>query len=300
MLVVTAACSPEAGTPSDPSQAALQSERPEAADVVARVGDRSLSLSDLEASFRGHPAARDQRTLRPGELRAALERRIDLLLVEAEADAQGLTSDPEYIAEREALLRRAEDRALGVLRRRLVEALAAEVEVSDEELRARMEEMPRRFQTREIHLRRLVVDDQAVARDAARRIAAGEAFADVAAEVSTDPALRSARGDLGPLERSALPPQIAGIARSLRQPGQVSEVFRAEGKWNLIELVAPMREVARPFEDVRPELEREVRAAKASQLLQQRLAERRATMVSIDEERLAALMDVEPRAGDEP
>lgn len=305
-LVVMAACSPDAGTPRDPSlqDPSLQNPskgalRSEAADVVARVGDRSLSLSDLEASVRGGPRARDQHALGPGGLRAALERRIELLLVEAEADARGLSSDPEYIAEREALLRQAEDRAMGVLRRRLVEALAAEVEVTDEELRARMEEMPRRFQTHEIHLRRLVVDDEAAAKDAARRIAEGEAFADVAAEVSTDPALRSSGGDLGPRTRSELPPQIAARVRRLRVPGSVSEPFHADGKWNLVELVTPLREIPRPFEDVRPELEREARNAKASRLLQERLAEHRATIVTIDEERLAASTDVEPRAGEE-
>ena len=82
-LVLVAACSPDAGTPQDPSlqnpsKGALRSE---AADVVARVGDRSLSLSDLEASVRGGPRARDQRALGPGGLRAALERRVELLLV---------------------------------------------------------------------------------------------------------------------------------------------------------------------------------------------------------------------------
>ena len=296
-LVVMAACSPDAGTTQDPSKEASRSE---AADVVARVGDRSLTLSDLEASVRGRRLRTgDSQALGPGGLRAALERRLDLLLVEAEADARGLSSDPDFIAEREALLRQAEDRALGVLRRRLVEVLATEVEVTDEELRARMAEMPRRFQTFEIHLRRLVVDDEAAAKDAARRIAEGEAFADVTAEVSTDPELQSAGGDLGPRLRSELPPQIAARARRLRVPGTVSEPFRADGKWNLVELVAPLREIALPFEDARPELERETRNAKASQLLQERLAELRATLVTIDEDRLAALAEVEPRAGDE-
>jgi hypothetical protein len=298
-LVVMAACSPDAGTTQDPSKEAPHSERSDATDVVARVGDRSLTLSDLETSVRGRFRSRDQPAPGPAGLRAALERRLDLLLVEAEADARGLSSDPDYIAEREALLRQAEDRALGVLRRRLVEVMATEVEVTDEELRARMAEMPRRFQTFEIHLRRLVVDDEAAAKDAARRIAEGEAFADVTAEVSTDPELQSAGGDLGPRLRSELPPQIAARARRLRVAGTVSEPFRADGKWNLVELVAPPREIALPFEIARPELERETRNAKASQLLQERLAELRATLVTIDEDRLAALAEVEPRAGDE-
>ncbi len=222
---------------------------------------------------------------------------IDLLLVEEEAAERGITRDPEYIAQRDAILGQAERRVRQLLRRRLVDELAAEMEVGEDELEARMQQMPRRFQTRQIHLRRLVVDDEAAAKAAAQRIAAGESFADVASEVSTDPVLRGARGDLGPLKLSALPPGVGSRARALQMEGEVSEPFRAERTWNLIQLVAEARDVARPFEVVRPELESGVRAAKAAQALPQLLSERRAALgVSIDEERLATLGTSEPPA----
>ena len=298
-----AGCSPEAGDSpeAEATRTASQDAERESGDVVARVGNRSVSISDLEASFPGRPRAAGPRALRPREARAVLERKIEGLLVEAEAEALGLTRDPEYLAERAALLSEAEDRARETLRRRLVERLSAEAEVTEAELREQMERMPRRFLTREIHVRRLVVDDEAAVRDAARRIVEGEPFADVSAEVSTDPELRSAGGDLGPQERSQLPPGVAARARALRSPGDVSEPFRAGGKWSLIELVAPPREVARPFEEVRPELEREVRSATAAQLLRQRLEERRVTLgVTIDEELLASLAEADPRAAPSP
>jgi peptidyl-prolyl cis-trans isomerase D len=123
-----------------------------------------------------------------------------------------------------------------------------------------------------------------------QRIAAGESFGDVAAEVSTDAELRSVRGDLGALPRSALPPRVASRAALLRTEGQVSEPFRAEGKWNLIQLVAKPRDVPRAFDEVRPQLEQRLRAEQAALELQELLARRRAELsVSIDEERIAEL-----------
>ena len=211
--------------------------------------------------------------------------------------ARGILLEPAYIAQRDAILADAEDRLRRLLRTLLLEQLALELEVGEDELKARMQQMPRRFRTRRIHLRRLVVDDEASAEAAALRIAAGESFAEVAAEVSTDAALRGARGELGLRELSALPPRLASRARALEQEGEVSAPFRAEGKWNLIQLVAKARDVPRSFEDVRPQLEQELRAAKAAQALPQLLSERRAALgVSIDEERLAQLAPPAPSA----
>ena len=70
----------------------------------------------------------------------------------------------------------------------------------------------------------------------------------------------------------------------------MSEPFRAEGKWNLVQLVAKLKELPRAFEEVRPQLEQELRAAKAAQELPRLLSARRAALgVTIDEEQLRKL-----------
>lgn len=290
LVTVLAGCAPDADRPSEPPGPAAGNF--EGGEVVARVGDRSITASDLEATRLGRAGRMrrpERRSASPGEWRALLERRIDQLLVEEEAAERGISSDPAYLAERDAILGQAELRVRELQRTLLLAKLADEAEVRDEELRERMDQMPRRFRARVIHVRRLVVDDEAAARAAARRIAAGEDFGEVAAEVSTDPALRRSRGDLGPRERFALPPEVAARTRAL-QEGEVSEPFRAEAGWNLIQLVAGPQDATRAFEDVRPQLEQEVRAAKAAETLARLLVGRRTALgVTIDEERLATL-----------
>ncbi len=262
----------------------------DSSEVVARVGERTISVGDLEAALAGRAGRARESAPLPGEQRGALERRIDQLLVEEVATQRGIPRDPRYLAERAAIYAEAEEKMGRLQRRLLLEQLAAEIEVSEAELKERMQGNPRRFQTRRIHLRRLVVADEAAARAAAERIAEGESFAEVAADVSTDAALRKARGDLGAQALSELPPRLASRARGLATDGAVSEPFRAEGQWNLIQRVAGASDVSRTLEEVRGPLEQELRARKAEKQLAELIAKRRTGPdVSIDENLLEAL-----------
>ena len=262
----------------------------DSAEVVARVGERTITVGDLEAGLAGPAGRNRQRAPSPGEQRAALERRIDLMLVEEVAAERGIPDDRDYLAQHAAIRAEAEEKLARLQRRLLLEQLASEVEVSDTELKEQMQENPRRYQTRRIHLRRLVVEDEAAARAAAQRIAGGESFTRVAADVSTDAALRKARGDLGVQALSKLPPRLASRARALQSDGAVSEPFRAEGQWNLIQRVAGASDEARSLEEVRGELEPQLRARKAEKLLSALIATRREKAgVSIDEDLLEGL-----------
>ncbi len=183
---------------------------------------------------------------------------------------------------------RREERRL--LRTLLYERIEAETVVMEEELRAKFEASQGRFLTSRIHLRRLVVDDEPAAREAKRRVEAGEEFTEIAAQESTDPTIRATRGDVGELERSQVPVSLRGVGFGLETEGEVSEPFELEGKWNLLQLVSRHSGVPRPFEQVRAQLERELRRAKAGEAFERVLLARRAALgVKIDEELLAGL-----------
>jgi parvulin-like peptidyl-prolyl isomerase len=62
-------------------------------------------------------------------------------------------------------------------------------------------------------------------REARARIEAGEAFADVVADSSTDPNARQSGGDLGWQARGGLSPQIARVAFDRLDPGEISEPY---------------------------------------------------------------------------
>lgn len=97
--------------------------------------------------------------------------------------------------------------------RDLFDRATEDVTVSEEELRRLFEADPAQYAVPERRqLRHVVVADEATAQAVLRRLAAGEAFATVAAQVSLDGSTKDKGGDLGLLGRSELDPAFAEAA----------------------------------------------------------------------------------------
>lgn len=151
-----------------------------------------------------------------------------------------------------------------------LDSLAAQVEVSDEDLRAYYESEVSREPERFLGLERrkaahiLVSGDDAEARiEALRaRIEAGEEFAAVAEEASQDPGSARQGGDLGWVERGMMVPAFEAALFAM-EPGTVSEPVRSEFGWHLIRLDEVERSGGAAFEDVRAELLAEYRSRQA-------------------------------------
>lgn len=104
-------------------------------------------------------------------------------------------------------------------------------------------------------------DAQRAAREKIEGIAArlseeGAEFDAIARESSEDVGSNSAGGDLGWIERGVTDQAFEDAAFAL-QPGQISEPVLSENGWHLISLREVRDEVAKPFAEVRGELEAE-------------------------------------------
>jgi len=88
---------------------------------------------------------------------------------------------------------------------------------------------------------------------AAARIAAGEAFEDVAREVSQDPGSQANGGDLGFFARGQMVPDFERAAFAL-QPGEISEPVRTDFGFHLIRVEEREEAVSRPLEEVREQI----------------------------------------------
>ena len=89
------------------------------------------------------------------------------------------------------------------------------------------------------------------------RLAAGEAFASVAKEVSQDPGSAPQGGDLGLFGRGVMDPAFEGAAFALAL-GQISDPVRTPFGYHLIEVTEIQPETLKPFEEVRDQLAAEV------------------------------------------
>lgn len=159
-----------------------------------------------------------------------------------------------------------------------VDQLAKGVTVSEDELRERYQERAADFVTpeerRARHILIPVASDASPAEvDAAKkraedllaRIRKGESFADLAKQYSKDPGSAKQGGELGFFGHGAMDKAFEQAAFSLK-PGEVSEPVRSTFGFHLIKLEEIRGGERKPFEQVRDQLERDVRHRKAEDL----------------------------------
>ncbi|MEN0001840.1 MAG: peptidylprolyl isomerase [Pseudomonadota bacterium] len=177
--------------------------------------DLDFALADLQEQLGQVPPAQRRA--------AALMALIDIRLLAAEADANGIDEQPEF-AQRLAFLR---DRALhnAYFNEQVVEA------VSDDDVRARYDaEIASRPAENEINARHILVETEEEARAVIEELDAGADFATLAQERSTGPSGPQG-GDLGYFTRGRMVPEFEAAAFELtvgeysKEPVQTSFGF---------------------------------------------------------------------------
>jgi len=149
-------------------------------------------------------------------------------------------------------------------------------DVDEEALLALYEEQSERYRTEEERRARHILvqvaadaDDEAIAVARARaeaaleRLAAGESFETLAAEVSDDPGSAANGGDLGFFGKGMMVPEFESAAFSLGK-GERSGIVRSAFGFHIIEVTDIKEEVVKSFEAVRDELIDELLASQRS------------------------------------
>jgi peptidyl-prolyl cis-trans isomerase D len=149
--------------------------------------------------------------------------------------------------------------------------IAANVQVSDEELQAAYNEEKQRFQaTEERKARHILISSADGQEDAARkqadaveeRLKNGEDFAKVAQDASSDAGSKSQGGDLGWISRGTLPGPFEDALFGMKV-GEVSAPVRTDEGFHIIRLDELRSGDLRPFDAVRDELAAEQKTRRA-------------------------------------
>ncbi|HEX9707886.1 MAG TPA: SurA N-terminal domain-containing protein [Steroidobacteraceae bacterium] len=149
-----------------------------------------------------------------------------------------------------------------------IDAFAAEVAIDDEQLRQYYEENKARYtQAGRRHARHILIesgDDAAAAEARAKRAyeraSAGEDFQALARELSDDSGSKESGGDLGVAERGDFVAPFADAVWSMK-PGEIRGPVKTDFGWHVIKLEGAAEESTRSFDEVRAELETELRRA---------------------------------------
>lgn len=228
--------------------------------VAAVVNGRVITVKHLESRLSSmNPSARASFSNQKGRL-------LDQMIVESillqEAEKRGLDRDAEV----RRLLQEAQKQ---ILVGRLLEVLRKEKEnpVADEQVAQFYEANKSNFmQPESYRASHILTADEATAKKAIDRIKAGELFAKVAEELSTDPS-KSHGGDIGFFAKGQVIPEFEEACLKLK-PGEMSGVVKTPLGYHIILLAEQKASHQRPLEEVRDQIQQVLQNQQGQQAVQ--------------------------------
>jgi peptidyl-prolyl cis-trans isomerase C len=224
----------------------------------------TVTAEDVKAAAQAVPAAsRDAVLSRPDQVQSLLQ---DLYLrraLAAEAERDGLDKDPLVAA----LLRLARDRVLSDARLAAIDRAATPPDaVLTANARDLYRAAPQRFQApAQTRARHILIShsEDGKARELAEallaQIKAGASFDALASQHSADLATANQGGELGWLTPGSMVKEFEEALAALKQAGDLSPVVETQFGFHIIRLDERRAAGLRPFDEVRPEIEQEIR-----------------------------------------
>jgi peptidyl-prolyl cis-trans isomerase C len=232
---------------------------PAAAEVLATVNGKDITDDDLKIAAEDLGSSIPQQL--QGKARDAylLDYLIDSELVAQKAAADKLDQDPAF-AKQLAYYRGK------ILAAALLNKVAKDA-VTPDKLQQTYDQAAKTNKPQtEIHARHILVDTEAEAEAALKRIKAGEDFVKVAKEVSKDGAADG--GDLGWFTKDRMLPEFADVAFKLNE-GEVSDPVKTQFGWHIIKVEGKRQTTFPPFDQVKGQVEAFVVQQAQSELIQQ-------------------------------
>lgn len=206
-------------------------------DVVARVGERSLTLGDYK-KYLERNAGTDLAQVGPEVASAMLDQYIEEIVLSEYAASHGVEVPAETIA---AAVRN--DAGATVIekrdemrRERLIADLSSRLpQPADADLRTYYEQHPAEFKSgEEVHVRQILVHDESVANDIEEKLKQGASFEELSSQYSSAPNAKHG-GEIGYVSRGELPKMFEDQIFSL-QPGKFSGIMRTDSSFHIFKV----------------------------------------------------------------
>jgi parvulin-like peptidyl-prolyl isomerase len=207
------------------------------ADVVARVGDRMITLADYKR-YLDRNAGTDLSQVGPEVSSAMLDQYVEEIILSEYAAAHGVEIPAEQIASAvrndagATVIEKRDD----MRRERLIATISADVPAaSDLEVRAYYDQHAGEFRTgEEVHVRQILVHDEAVADTIEEKLKNGTSFETLSTQFSLAPNAKKG-GEIGFVGRGQLPKMFEDEIFALK-PGGISSVIRTESSFHIFKV----------------------------------------------------------------
>lgn len=253
--------------------APASAQEPDAATVLATVDGTEITLGQVVAAS-GRMAGQTGAMPDEAVLETILQQMVDQALL-ARTVSTSVEEDPL------AVTVELENGRRGLLAGSAIEEMLAEP-IPEEELQAAYEESLAALEPAvEYNAAHILVASEDEAKAIAARVEAGEAFADLAGELSLDPGSGSKGGDLGWFALGQMVPEFEQAVVSA-EPGKMTAPVESQFGWHLI-LVNETRDVPPPaFEDVRGDIEGALRQEQIREKLEELRAAATIEIIDVD------------------
>jgi len=207
------------------------------ADVVARVGERMITLADFKRYLERNTGT-DLAQMGPEVASAVLDQYAEEIILSEYAAAHGVEIPAEQIA---SAVRR--DPGATVLekrddmrRQKLIAELAADVPAAtDIAVRAYHDQHASEFRSgEEVHVRQILVHDESLADQIEQKLKKGASFEDLSSQYSLAPNAKKG-GEIGFVGRGELPKMFEDEIFGLK-PGAVSGVIRTDSSFHIFKV----------------------------------------------------------------
>lgn len=213
--------------------------------VVARVGDREVTLGELMVMRSQLPAQYQQVPLE-AIYEPMLNRAIDQILITRAARASGIADQDEV----KAKIEEAADQVIAEAY--LTQTIASEV--TEDALRTRYDEaVAGQTGEEEAKARHILLDSEESAQAVIAELDGGADFAELAAEKSTGPSAAQG-GDLGWFQAGQMVPEFSSAAFALEPGAYTTEPVKSQFGWHVILLEEKRTSDAPSFEQMHDQL----------------------------------------------
>jgi parvulin-like peptidyl-prolyl isomerase len=207
------------------------------ADVVARVGERMITLADFKRYLERNTGT-ELAQMGPEVASAMLDQYIEEIILSEYAAAHGVEIPAEQIAAAvrndagSTVIEKRDD----MRRQKLIADLSGDISApSDAEVRAYYEQHTGEFRSgEEVHVRQILVHDENVANEIQQKLKKGTPFEQLSNQFSHAPNAKKG-GEIGFVGRGELPKMFEDEIFALK-PGSVSGVIRTDSSFHIFKV----------------------------------------------------------------
>jgi peptidyl-prolyl cis-trans isomerase C len=252
--------------------------------VLAKVDGQPITDADVADAMTDIGPGLPQKLEGAARQKYVLDYLIDLKLAAKKAEADKLTSSPEF------------ERRMGYYREKLameelLNSVGKAAATEEAERKAYDEAAKAEPPQEEIHARHILLPTEEEAKKALARVKAGEDFAKVATELSKDPSGNG--GDLGWFTRDRMVPEFSDAAFKLKK-GEISEPVKTQFGWHIIQVEDTRMKTFPPFEQVKDQAARYVTQKAESEAVAQLHSAAKIELFDADGKPLPAAAEVAP------